>query len=165
MFLSTCVTVSLGRKLVQWTIIDIEREDRTFHTLFMEVKAGKFDCIQVIDDLKHATLLQVLVGKDKDNLMVTSARQSVSSVCEEFGSTSSLLLKWEDNTPLTSHQLMSLATSQAKTWEKLYYSCGYELICVHCASEEVTDSVDSDFLPQCQECEHMERICRPKKKT
>ena len=49
--------------------------------------------------------------------------------------------------------------------EKLYYSCGYELICVHCASEEVTDSVDSDFLPQCQECEHMERICRPKKKT
>ena len=85
MFLSTCVTVSLGRKLVQWTIIDIEREDRTFHTLFMEVKAGKFDCIQVIDDLKHATLLQVLVGKDKDNLMVTSARQSVSSVCEEFG--------------------------------------------------------------------------------
>ena len=51
----------------------------------MEVKAGKFDCIQVIDDLKHATLLQVLVGKDKDNLMVTSARQSVSSVCEEFG--------------------------------------------------------------------------------
>ena len=35
---------------------------------------------------------------------------------------------------------------------KLYYSCSFEPICVHCASEEVTDAVDSDFLPQCQVC-------------
>ena len=54
MYLSLCVTVSLGRRLVQWTIIDIQGEDRTFHTLFNEVKAGKFECIEVIDELKRA---------------------------------------------------------------------------------------------------------------
>ena len=33
--------------------------------------------------------------------------------------------------------------SCADSIEKLYYSCGSELICVHYAIEEVTDSVDS----------------------
>ena len=65
--------------------MDIQREDRTFQTLFSEVKAGKFDCIEVIDELKRATLLQVLVGRDRDKLMVTSAGQSVCGICEEFG--------------------------------------------------------------------------------
>ena len=63
MFLSLCVTVSLGRRLVQWTIIDIQREDRTFETLFNEVKAGKFEIVKVIDELKRATLLQVAISR------------------------------------------------------------------------------------------------------
>ena len=37
------------------------------------------------DELKHATLSQVLIGSDKDKLMVTSASQSVFNICEEFG--------------------------------------------------------------------------------
>ena len=72
MYLSLCVKVSLGRRLVQWAIIDIQGEDRTFHTLLNEVKAGKFECIEVIDELKRASLLQVLVGSCNDKLMVTS---------------------------------------------------------------------------------------------
>ena len=63
------MTVSLGRRLVQWTIIDIQRKDMTFQTLFSKVKTGKFDCIEVIDELKRATLLQVLVGRDRDKLL------------------------------------------------------------------------------------------------
>ena len=49
--------------------------------------------------------------------------------------------------------------------EKLYYSCGFEPICVHCASEEVTDCTASQFLPQCQECisQGLDRVNRPKK--
>ena len=83
-FLSLCVTVSLGRRLVQWTIIDIQREDRTFQTLFNEVKARKLEIVAVIDELKQATLLQVLVGSENEKLIVTSAMQLVYSVCEEF---------------------------------------------------------------------------------
>ena len=75
----------LGRRVIPWTIIDIQREDRIFRTLFTEPKAGKFDCIEVVDELKRAILLQVLVGKDKNMLMVTSVSQSVFNVCEEFG--------------------------------------------------------------------------------
>jgi hypothetical protein len=47
--------------------------------------------------------------------------------------------------------------------EKLYYSCGFEPIYVYCASEEVEDS--DERLPQCQECSHMDPVCRPKKKS
>ena len=126
MFLSVCVTVSLGRRLVPWTIVDLQREDRTFRTLFSEVVAGKFDCVEVNDELKRATLSQVLIGSDKDKLMVTSASQSVFNVCEEFGK---------------------------------------YVRFVHCASEEVEDTGDSDSLPQCQECNHLERVSRPKKKS
>ena len=53
--------------------------------------------------------------------------------------------------------------SCADTIEKLYYSCGFDNICVHCASEEVKDIVNSDFLPQCQECKDLERVNRPNK--
>ena len=85
MYLSICVSVALGRRLVQWTIIDIQGEDRTFLGLFRQVKAGKFKCIEMTDELKRATLSQVMVGSDKDKLMVTSANQSVSGICEVFG--------------------------------------------------------------------------------
>ena len=43
------VTESLGRRLlVPWTIVE-QTEDRTFQSLFSEMKAGKFDCVQVVD--------------------------------------------------------------------------------------------------------------------
>ena len=85
MFLSVSVAVTLGRRLVQWTIIDIQHNDRSFLDLFNEMKAGKFDCIEVIDELAQATLQHVFVGKDKDKTMMTSAHHSVFSICEEFG--------------------------------------------------------------------------------
>ena len=85
MFLSVSVAVTLGRRLVQWTIIDIQHNDRSFLDLFNEVKAGKFDCIKVIDQLAQATLQHVFVGKDKDKTMMTSAHHSVFSICKEFG--------------------------------------------------------------------------------
>ena len=85
MFLSVSVAVTLGKRLVQWTIIDIQHNDRSFLDLFNEVKAGKFDCIEVIDKLAQATLHHMFVGKDKDKTMMTSAHHSAFSMCEEFG--------------------------------------------------------------------------------
>ena len=41
------------------------------------VIAGKFDCVEVNDELKRARLSVVLVGSDKDKLMVTTVSQSV----------------------------------------------------------------------------------------
>jgi len=87
MFLSVCVALSLGRRLVPWTKIDPQREDRTFRTLFSEVIAGKFDCVEVNDELKRATLSQVLIGSDKDKLMVTSASQSGGAACSPISTT------------------------------------------------------------------------------
>ena len=87
MFLSVCVTVALGRRLVPWTIIELQHtEDRTFQYLFSEVKAGRFDCVQVVDELKHATLMQVLGGSGREEkLMVTSANQSVLMFAKRLG--------------------------------------------------------------------------------
>ena len=50
-----------------------------------KIKAGKFDCVEVTDELKRATLTQALVGSDKEKLMITSVSQSVCCVCGEFG--------------------------------------------------------------------------------
>ena len=49
------------------------------------MKARHFQYVQVGDELKRATIFQVLVGKDKDQLMITSSTQSVLNVCEDFG--------------------------------------------------------------------------------
>ena len=57
------------------------------------MKAGRFQCVQVGDELKLVTISQVLVGKDKDHLMIISATQSVFNVCEEFGKYISLWWK------------------------------------------------------------------------
>ena len=40
--------------------------------------------------------------------------------------------------------------SCANSIEKLYYSCGFEPICIYCASEEVKDS--DQTLPECRPC-------------
>lgn len=50
--------------------------------------------------------------------------------------------------------------SCADSIENLYYSCGFEPICFRCASEEVEDS--DQTLPQRN---HMDPVCRPKKKS
>ena len=34
--------------------------------------------------------------------------------------------------------------------EKLYFSAGYELICIYCAG--AVDEMNTDFFPQCCEC-------------
>ena len=47
--------------------------------------------------------------------------------------------------------------------EKLYYSCDFEDICVHCGQEDQLQ-VDNDYLPQCQECQTKERVKRPTKR-
>ena len=107
MFLSVCVAVSLGRRLVSWTIIEIVGEDKTFETLFNEIKAGKFDCINIDDDLRRARLLKTLVGPDKDNLMTTSSTQSVMAICEGFGKYIKFVVEIEE-TAGTSTQLPAL---------------------------------------------------------
>lgn len=50
--------------------------------------------------------------------------------------------------------------------EKLYYSTGFEPICIHCASE-VTDAsaLSSDYYPQCPQCMESETpVSRPIKR-
>ena len=109
MFLSVCVAVSLGRRLVPWTIVDLQSEDRTFQTLFTQMKAGRFQCVQVGDELKRATVSQVMVGKDKDQLMIASATQSVFSICEEFGKYIKFVV--EINEQAAGSSLQSLSTT------------------------------------------------------
>ena len=43
-YISECMCCGV---VVSWTIIEIVGEDKTFKTLFNEIKAGKFDCINV----------------------------------------------------------------------------------------------------------------------
>ena len=67
MFLSVCVIVLLGRRLVSWTIVQLvswtivqlvfwtivqlEVEDRTFEALFNAIKSWKYDCTKVFSDV------------------------------------------------------------------------------------------------------------------
>ena len=127
MFLSVSVAVTLGKRLVQWTIIDIQHNGRSFLDLFNEVKAGKFDCIEVIDELAQATLRHVFVGKDNDKTMMTSAHHSVFSICEEFGK-----------------------------YVKFVVEVGG-------GSGHTIDS--EEFLPQCEDCQHLGRRVKSKKKS
>ena len=99
MYLSMCVLVALGRRLVQWTIIDIQGQDSTFLRLFNQVRAGKFECVEMTDELKRAAVSQVMVGSDKDKLMVTDANQSLSGICEEFGKYIKFVVHVEEATP------------------------------------------------------------------
>ena len=64
MFISVCVVLSMGRRLVSWTIAQLKGEDRTFEALYNEIKAGKYDCIKVCDGLIQVCLLKTLVGAD-----------------------------------------------------------------------------------------------------
>ena len=43
--------------------------------------------------------MRVLVGSDKDKLMVTSASHSVCSICEEFGKYEKFLVQLEEESP------------------------------------------------------------------
>ena len=59
------------------------------------------------------------------------------------------LLQLEDNFPLVYVQDLSCDDPI----EKLYYSAGYEPICIHCG-QEVTKDADSTSksYPQCEDC-------------
>ena len=46
--------------------------------------------------------------------------------------------------------------------EKLYYSCGLELICYWCASLDVTE--DSEHFPTCGDCKGKVKVNQPKRK-
>ena len=52
---------------------------------FSVIKAGKFKCIQVKDELKWTFNSHLFLGSDKDIMMVTSFRYSLCSIREEFG--------------------------------------------------------------------------------
>ena len=41
--------------------------------------------------------------------------------------------------------------------EKLYYSMNYDLICIHCCSEDNIVSVQGCY-PQCENCKHKEPV-------
>ena len=49
------------------------------------VKARKFECILVRDELKRASVFQVFVRSGKDKLMVTGASYLLCRICKEFG--------------------------------------------------------------------------------
>lgn len=84
MNITVSVKIVLGRRLVPWSIIELA-EDKTFASVFNEVKAGKYDFIAVCEELKRASVKQVLVGSTRENLMVVSEKQSVLTVCQDFG--------------------------------------------------------------------------------
>ncbi len=85
MFITISIKILLGKRIVPWTIVDLLTEDRTFSAVFSEVKAGKHDSIPVCDELKRATIKQVLVGHTIDKLVVVSENQSVFTICQAFG--------------------------------------------------------------------------------
>ena len=106
-FLSVCDTVSLGRRLVPWIIVDVQSKNTTFQNLFIEMRAGHFQCVQVGDELKCATVSQVVVGRDKGQLMITSATQSVFNVCKEFGKCIKLVVEIDEQAAESSLQSLS----------------------------------------------------------
>ena len=60
MFLSVCVAISLKRKLIlPRTIIDTQSEDQMFKTLSTELNTGKFDYVQVVDEVCTTPALMV----------------------------------------------------------------------------------------------------------
>ena len=85
MLITVGIKILLGRRIVPWTIIDMLTEDRIFSAVFSEAKACKYDTIAVCDELKRATIKQVMVGCTIDKLMVVSEKLSVLTICQEFG--------------------------------------------------------------------------------
>ena len=83
MLLSITISVSLGRSLLPWTIIEVNDDTFTFEALLTSIQGGRFDAVMMIsEDLKSARLLRSLVGQKR---MATSNRLSVLEVCREFG--------------------------------------------------------------------------------
>ena len=85
MLLSVTISVSLGRSLLPWTIIEMNDNAFTFEALFTCIQGGRFDAVTITDDLKRARLVRSLVGQQRDELMATSNGLSVLEVCREFG--------------------------------------------------------------------------------
>ena len=130
------------------------------------------------DELKWATLLQVFMGSDKDRceecdkwwLLFCMHKLIVQEVADLQGILDDVL--YSCGTTLEDLDMPGQLTnvfvkhhSCADCMKKLYYSCGFESVCVHCASEDVTDSVNLEFLPQCQGCKYLGQLGRPKRKS
>ena len=84
MFVSVQVTASLGRPIVQWSILEINEDSMTFADLFEAIKAGRFEVISMSEELKKAKLSKTFVGTKTDGLMATSSNQTLR-VCSQFG--------------------------------------------------------------------------------
>ena len=84
MFVSIQVTASLGRPIVQWSILEVNKDSMTFADLFQAIKAGRFEVISMSDELKKTKLSKTFVGTKTDGLMATSSSQTLR-VCSQFG--------------------------------------------------------------------------------
>ena len=71
MFISVQVTASLGRPIVQWSILEINNNCLTFANLFEAKKAGRFEVISMSEDLTKSKLTKTFVGAKTDGLMAT----------------------------------------------------------------------------------------------
>ena len=132
----------------------------------------------------------MFVGADKENLMQTSSTQSVMGVCESFGKYIKFTVDIDEAAGASSRMpvlnafavitaaqkqlqvgdsgvpfAIPVKTNKDKLIEELYFSCGFEPICVHYTSESVEETPDSTFLPHCEECKHLEKINRPQKRS
>ena len=47
--------------------------------------------------------------------------------------------------------------------EKIYYSCGYEPLCIYCG-EYLRDVEEADYYPQCEDCKEPQVAKRIKEK-
>ena len=84
MFISVQVTASLGRPIMQWSILEINDDYLTFASLFEAIKAGRFEVISMSEDLKKSKLTKTFVGAKTDRLMATSSNQTLK-ICSQFG--------------------------------------------------------------------------------
>ena len=114
------------------------------------MQAGRFDSVVVTEELKTANLLRLPVGSKRDKLMATSNGQSVLNVCREFGKFVRYveLRDAQLPPPVTASNAFAVMTTAQK--RLIYYSCGFEPICIKCSSEDVQSN--TDFFPLCVHC-------------
>ena len=83
MFICVQVMASLGRPIVQWSILEINEDCLTF--MFEAIKASHFEVISITEELKKSNLTETFVGTKTDGLMAMSNNQMLT-VCSQFGS-------------------------------------------------------------------------------
>ena len=133
------VSVSLGRSLLPWTIIEVNEHTYTFEALFTSIQGGRYDAVTISEEL----------GKILDD---------VSYTCGVSFSDLELTRRLK-NFCLRDHKCRDPI-------EKLYYSCDFEpIICINCASQNVQPS--AEYFPLCPDCQEQGIIPtqRPKRST